>query len=141
MTSLREAQSSTRSIADALDGSWRQATEQSVRGYGDVLTIARQLPGMERDVDALQWGLAEFRRVAGKAPRTSQQRKTFEHQLEELALLAGAFDSLPSPVRAFLGQVANGDATLENLDPATLRWLTDHGHLAIFSIRFSGGTR
>lgn len=135
---LQPVQNYLREAQDTLKGGWEAYVKRSLRDPQKLYRQVASLPGVKENRDAYE----DIRRRLGEAqrnlPTTQRQLDDFARTLEQFKRMLQEVGVLSEAVQVFLEKVAQGTATIEDVDDEVLQWCHQESQRSkAFSIKFA----
>jgi chromosome segregation ATPase len=134
---IQKAGENLKRVSDELSRHWQGYAQAKLAPYLDLLRLVTYLPEVAASADEINRLVAQIKEQAARPPRAQAQLDQFHQRLAELGRRLDAIARLPAEVRAFLGTVVGGTATLADLTPEVQAWIAEGGRATAFSISFA----
>jgi hypothetical protein len=134
---LHNAGEKLKRVSTSLAQGWQSHAQERLAPYLDLLKLVTYLPEVAASAGEINLLVAQIREHVAKPPRTQAQLDQFHQRLADLGQRLNTVAQLPAGVRAFLGNVVSGRATVADLTPEVQEWISAGGRAAAFSISFT----
>jgi hypothetical protein len=124
-------------VSTSLAQGWQSHAHERLAPYLDLLKLVTYLPEVAASAGEINLLVAQIREHVAKPPRTQAQLDQFHQRLADLGRRLNTVAQLPAGVRAFLGNVVSGSATVADLTPEVQEWISAGGRATAFSISFT----
>jgi hypothetical protein len=116
---------------------WKRYAQARQAPYLDLFQLVTYLPEVAARAPEINQLVVQMQGQAARPPRTQAQFDQFDERLADLGRRLDAVARLPAEVRAFLGSVVGGTATLADLTPEVQAWIVEGERATAFSISFA----
>lgn len=134
---LHNAGEKLKRVSNGLAQGWQSHAHERLAPYLDLLKLVTYLPEVAASVGEINLLVAQIREHVAKPPHTQAQLDQFHQRLADLGRRLNTVAQLPAGVRAFLGNVVSGSATVADLTPDVQAWISEGERATAFSIIFT----